>query len=110
LLRSARICAGVFVAIVWIISGLSPEAAGSEVRFNSYKLKTSWWQVESLDFDGNGLEDLVAIDYKEQNLSFFFQDAETGFPEAPQLTYSFGDTPQLCGRATSPTARRRSYS
>jgi len=104
LLRSARICAGVFVAIVWIISGLSPEAAGSEVRFNSYKLKTSWWQVESLDFDGNGLEDLVAIDYKEQNLSFFFQDAETGFPEAPQLTYSFGDTPTVVWPSNLPNS------
>ena len=95
MLRIAAIYASIFVAFFCAASRSSAARAASEVEFGSSELKVKWSEIEACDFDGDGLDDLLAIDSENQNLLFFIQEARTGFSEDPQNTYSLGDAPLL---------------
>jgi hypothetical protein len=85
----------IIVTAVLSAGVLSLEAARPAVTFTSSELKTKWSEIQTFDFDGDGLEDVVLLDPDRKSLSFFFQDAESRFPENPQVTYSFGYTPSV---------------
>lgn len=90
-MRAAKIYVCILIATLWGTSGLSPGAGKSKVRFGSYELKSRSGEILSFDFDGDGLEDIVAID--GANLVFFFQDGRRGFGKEPDMVYSAGAEP-----------------
>ena len=61
--------------------------------FSSYELRAKHEEILFLDFDGDKLDDIVAID--EPNLVFFFQNRKHGFGKDPHLIYSLGDEPSV---------------
>jgi hypothetical protein len=101
----ARISLFIIITVLSATSGVSLEAAGSRVTFTSSELKTKWSEIETLDFDGDGLEDIMLLDPDRKNLSFFFQDTRGGFSEDPQITYSFGGTPSVLWPSERPNRR-----
>jgi hypothetical protein len=72
---------------------LPPKAFGAKPQFRWYELKSTCNELLFSDFDGDGLEDIIAIE--EPNLVFFFQDDKNGFTNTPNLVYSLGDNPSV---------------
>ena len=83
-----------FVMLIALgVGGQSLRAAAANIRFSSYELAAEQQELLLFDFDGDGLDDMVLLD--EPNLAIFFQDARTGFPQAPHLTFSPADKPAV---------------
>jgi len=71
-----------------------PSAAAArkrEATFVPYDVDPQRGETKFVDFDGDGLDDLIVI--RKPKLLFFFQDAETGFPKSPDLTCTLGAEP-----------------
>ncbi|HUS73364.1 MAG TPA: VCBS repeat-containing protein [Sedimentisphaerales bacterium] len=83
------------VLVIWffVTGGFPLQVLGAKPKFSSYELKAKHEEIFFPDFDGDGLDDIIAID--EPNLLFFFQDAKRGFAKNPDLVYSFGDKPSV---------------
>ncbi len=104
-MKLSRIRLFIIATALTATSGPSLEAAGSRATFTSSELKTKWSEIETFDFDGDGLEDIVLLDPDRKSLSFFFQDARGGFSEDPQIAYSFADTPTVLWPGERPNRR-----
>lgn len=68
-------------------------AVAAKPSFSLYELKSKHEEILFFDFDGDHLDDVIAID--EPNLVFFFQDRKHGFGKDPHLTYSLADEPSI---------------
>jgi len=76
-----------------VTGGFSLEAVGAKPTFSSYELKSEYGEIQFFDFDGDGLDDIIATD--EPNLVFFFQDPKDGFTKSPNLVYSLANKPSV---------------
>lgn len=73
--------------------GFVSPASGAKPAFKSYDLKSNYEQIQSFDFNGDGLDDIVLIN--EPNLVFFFQDSKNGFTEKANLICSLSGKPSV---------------
>jgi hypothetical protein len=84
----------VVLAVLFFVTGVfGLQALGAKPKFGSYELKAQYKELFFPDFDGDGLDDIIAID--EPNLVFFFQDTKHGFAKNPDLVYSLGLKPSV---------------
>jgi len=81
----------ILVVCFLLTSVLLSAATGAKPTFKPYELKSKYEEMLFFDFDGDDLDDIIAID--EPNLLFFFQDSKHGFPKTPGLTYFLGARP-----------------
>jgi hypothetical protein len=70
---------------------LNSNANAASRRFNASEIAGQSSDFFVADLDGDGLKDLVLL--KGFKLAVFFQDAERGFANEPQLRYSLGEDP-----------------
>jgi len=91
--NEVRIHLFALTVLFFVTGGFISTAPGAKPTFKSYDIKSDYEQIEFLDFDGDGLDDIVLIN--EPNLVFFFQDSKGGFTTAPNLVYSLADKPSV---------------
>ena len=87
-------CEILFLLVCFLVAGGLPlKAFGAKPVFKPYELDTEIRDILYFDFDGDGLDDIIAKG--AENLIFFFQDAKAGFSNKPDLIYSPTDKPAV---------------